>query len=156
MITHVRDSSELTGVVVVGAGAAAAPPDVVRINLAAEATADEVQAALVEATNALSRMRSVLAGSGIPPGDLRTTDMNAPMRWRKPGSMRRSPVESLVWSSRLTTPDPVGQSRCQGEWPRCRWRTLAWREGCRRCQPAWSFVGRGPEVRYSSPSRPER
>jgi uncharacterized protein len=72
----VTDSSDLTGVVVVGAGTAAAPPDVVRINLAAEATADEVQAALVEATNALSRMRSVLADSGIPPGDLRTTDMN--------------------------------------------------------------------------------
>lgn len=68
------NSIDLTGVVVVGAGTAAAPPDIVRIDLAAEARAETVQAALTEATVGLARMRSTLADAGIPAADLRTID----------------------------------------------------------------------------------
>jgi uncharacterized protein len=65
---------DLTGVVVTGAGTAAAPPDVVRLALAAEAGADTVSEAMTRATTGQARMRSVLADAGIPSDDLRTTD----------------------------------------------------------------------------------
>ena len=74
IVTHVIESSDLAGVVVVGNGAATAPPDVARIDLAAEATAQDVQSAMVDATNGLARIRSVLTDSGIPSGDVRTTE----------------------------------------------------------------------------------
>ena len=70
-MTHDND---IAGVVVTGAGTAAAPPDIVRISLAAEANADTVTEALNQATTGLARMRSVLADAGIPGADLRTTD----------------------------------------------------------------------------------
>jgi uncharacterized protein YggE len=66
--------NEVAGIVVTGAGTASAPPDVVRIGLAAEASADTVSDALGQATTGLARIRSVLADAGIPSGDLRTTD----------------------------------------------------------------------------------
>jgi uncharacterized protein len=70
----VTDSSDLDGVIVVGAGTAAAPPDVVRIDLAAEAIADTVRQALEDATVGLARIRSTLLDAGVPTADLRTTD----------------------------------------------------------------------------------
>jgi uncharacterized protein YggE len=70
-MTH---DSDIAGVVVTGAGTAAAPPDVVRIALAAEGNADTVSEALSQATTGLARMRSVIADAGIPGADLRTTD----------------------------------------------------------------------------------
>jgi uncharacterized protein len=63
------------GIVVVGAGTAAAPPDLVRVDLAAEAIADTVSEALNHATVGLARIRSVLTDAGVPGADLRTTDM---------------------------------------------------------------------------------
>ncbi len=68
------DSSDLDGVVVAGAGTAAAPPDIVRIDLAAEAIADTVREALNDATVGLARIRSTLRDAGVPTADLRTTD----------------------------------------------------------------------------------
>ena len=68
------DSSDLDGVVVAGAGTAAAPPDIVRIDLAAEAIADTVREALNDATVGLARIRSTLRDAGVPTPDLRTTD----------------------------------------------------------------------------------
>jgi uncharacterized protein YggE len=56
----VTDSDDLDGVIVVGAGTAAAPPDIVRIDLAAEAIADTVREALNDATVGLARVRSTL------------------------------------------------------------------------------------------------
>lgn len=68
------DSDDLDGVIVVGAGTAAAPPDIVRIDLAAEAIADTVREALNDATVGLARVRSTLLDAGVPAADLRTTD----------------------------------------------------------------------------------
>jgi uncharacterized protein YggE len=62
------------GVLVVGVGTAAAPPDVVRIDLAAEAIADTVREALRDATEGVARIRSTLLDAGVPTADLRTTD----------------------------------------------------------------------------------
>jgi uncharacterized protein len=66
--------SDFTGITVYGSGRAAAPPDVVRIDLAAEASSDGVQAALAEATEGLARIRETLTGAGLEPTDLRSTD----------------------------------------------------------------------------------
>jgi uncharacterized protein YggE len=74
MVAFVINDDDFTGVVVVGAGTAAAPPDLVRIDLAAEAIADTVSEALNQATVGLARIRSVLADAGVPGADLRTTD----------------------------------------------------------------------------------
>lgn len=68
------DRSDLDGVLVVGTGSAGAPPDVVRIDLAAEAIADTVREALENATVGLARIRSTLLDAGVPTADLRTTD----------------------------------------------------------------------------------
>ena len=68
------NGNDFSGVVVTGAGTAGAPPDVVRIDLAAEASADTVSDAMAQATVGLARMRSVMADAGIPSSDLRTTD----------------------------------------------------------------------------------
>jgi uncharacterized protein len=62
------------GVLVAGVGTAAAPPDVVRIDLAAEAIADTVREALRDATEGVARIRSTLLDAGVPTADLRTTD----------------------------------------------------------------------------------
>jgi uncharacterized protein len=70
----VTENTDIVGVAVIGAGTAAAPPDVVRIDLAAEAAADSVHDALTQATAGLARIRSVLADAGVPSEDLRTTD----------------------------------------------------------------------------------
>jgi len=68
------EHTDFAGVAVIGVGSAAAPPDVVRIDLAAEAVADTVTEAMSQATAGLARMRSVVANGGVPAGDLRTTD----------------------------------------------------------------------------------
>jgi uncharacterized protein len=65
---------DFSGITVNGSGRAAAPPDVVRIDLAAEASADGVQAALADATEGLARMRETLVGAGLERGDLRSTE----------------------------------------------------------------------------------
>jgi uncharacterized protein len=74
MVASVTNGNDGTGVVVLGAGTAAAPPDVVRIDLAAEAVADAVSDALGQATTGLARIRSVLVRAGVPTADLRTTE----------------------------------------------------------------------------------
>ena len=68
------NSTDDSGIQVLGAGTAVAPPDVVRIDLAAEAVADTVSDALSQATTGLARIRSVLVEAGVPTDDLRTTD----------------------------------------------------------------------------------
>ena len=68
------NGNDFTGVVVTGSGIAGAPPDVVRVALAAEAAADTVSDAMTQATVGLARMRSVMSDAGIPSSDLRTTD----------------------------------------------------------------------------------
>jgi uncharacterized protein len=70
----VTSRTDLDGVLVVGVGTAAAPPDVVRIDLAAEAIADTVREALSDATEGVARIRSTLLDAGVPTADLRTTD----------------------------------------------------------------------------------
>ncbi|MBD0292607.1 MAG: SIMPL domain-containing protein [Jiangellaceae bacterium] len=68
------DGMPLPGVVVIGRGTASAPPDLVRVDLAAEAAAESVQHALDHATVGLSRMRSALLDGGVQVDDLRTTE----------------------------------------------------------------------------------
>lgn len=68
------DRADIAGVTVVGTGRAGAPPDVVRIDLAAEASAVAVQSALTVATAGLSCMREALTSAGVQAIDLRTTD----------------------------------------------------------------------------------
>jgi hypothetical protein len=70
----VTDRADIAGVTVVGTGRAGAPPDVVRIDLAAEAGAVAVQSALADATAGLANMREALTSAGVPATDLRTTD----------------------------------------------------------------------------------
>ncbi len=59
-----------TGVTVTGAGTAAAPPDVMHLELAAEAEATGVQEALDQASAALERMRRALLGQGVDAADV--------------------------------------------------------------------------------------
>jgi uncharacterized protein YggE len=74
MVALMTDNASFSGVTVTGTGAAAAPPDVVRLDLAAEAISDTVSEALGQATAGLARMRSALTTAEIPSSDLRTTD----------------------------------------------------------------------------------
>jgi uncharacterized protein len=70
----VTDRADIAGVTVVGTGRAGAPPDVIRIDLAAEASAVAVQSALADATAGLASMRETLTSAGVQATDLRTTD----------------------------------------------------------------------------------
>ena len=63
------------GVTVTGVGQASAPPDVMRIFLAAEFAATTVAAALAGASEALSRIRQALLDRGVPPKDLGSSNM---------------------------------------------------------------------------------
>jgi uncharacterized protein len=74
MVATMTNGNDFTGVVVTGSGTAGAPPDVVRVALAAEAAADTVSDAMTQATVGLARMRSVMSDAGIPSSDLRTAD----------------------------------------------------------------------------------
>ncbi|KWX01621.1 DUF541 domain-containing protein [Carbonactinospora thermoautotrophica] len=58
-----------TGVTVTGIGTAAAPPDVMHLELAAEAEASGVQDALGQASAALERMRRALLDQGVDAAD---------------------------------------------------------------------------------------
>ncbi|MGH8774234.1 MAG: SIMPL domain-containing protein [Jiangellaceae bacterium] len=78
-------SIDVTGITVVGAGRASAPPDVVRIDLAAESSAKAVQAALADATSGLARMRETLTALGIQAVDLRTTETSVHMDYGSSG-----------------------------------------------------------------------
>lgn len=62
-----------SGITMTGVGRAAAPPDVVRLELAAEASAPTVQGALAAATNGQAAMRATLHAAGVSASDLRTT-----------------------------------------------------------------------------------
>jgi uncharacterized protein len=58
------------GVTVTGVGSASAPPDLMRLELAAEARAHQVMTAVDAASAALDRMRQVLLGAGMDAADL--------------------------------------------------------------------------------------
>jgi len=62
------------GITVTGSGTATAPPDVVRIILAAESTESTMQSALDTATAGVTAMRTALADAGIADADLRSTE----------------------------------------------------------------------------------
>lgn len=66
----------MDGVEVTGTGAASAPPDVVRLDLAAEVTAGSVAAALDAAGAALSAMRAAVLAAGVAPADLTTSELS--------------------------------------------------------------------------------
>ena len=68
------DRADFAGVTVTGTGRAGAPPDVVRIDLAAESSAVAVHAALATATAGLASMREALTSAGVQGTDVRTTD----------------------------------------------------------------------------------
>jgi uncharacterized protein len=70
----VTDRADIAGVTVSGTGRAGAPPDVVRIDLAAESSAVAVHAALAAATAGLATMREALTSAGVQASDVRTTD----------------------------------------------------------------------------------
>jgi uncharacterized protein len=92
---------DFAGVAVVGAGTAAAPPDVVRIDLATEAGADTVSDAMGQATTGLARMRSVLTDAGIPASDLRTTDTTVHIDYGPRGDGPQRFVARLGLSARV-------------------------------------------------------
>jgi uncharacterized protein len=58
------------GVTVSGVGSASAPPDLMRLDLAAEGRGHQVGTAVDAASRALDRMRETLLGSGVAPADL--------------------------------------------------------------------------------------
>ena len=62
------------GITVTGTGVATAPPDIVRINFAAESTESSMQSALDTATAGLTAMRTALTDAGIADVDLRSTE----------------------------------------------------------------------------------
>jgi uncharacterized protein YggE len=62
------------GITVTGSGTATAPPDVVRLMLAAESTESSMQSALDTATAGLTAMRTALTDAGIAEADLRSTE----------------------------------------------------------------------------------
>ncbi len=70
----VANRIDVAGVTVAGTGRAGAPPDMVRIDLAAESSAIAVQAALADATAGLAKMREALTAAGVQTADLRTTE----------------------------------------------------------------------------------
>ena len=63
------------GVLVEGVGTAGAVPDVLRVTLAAEATAPSVEEAVAQANEATSRMLESLAAQGVAEADLQTVDL---------------------------------------------------------------------------------
>jgi uncharacterized protein len=65
-----------TGITVTGVGSAAAPPNVMALELGAEVTAAGVQEALEEASAALDRMRRALLDGGVPAADVSSGDVS--------------------------------------------------------------------------------
>lgn len=76
------------GVTVRGVGSAAAEPDVVVVDLGAEARAADVGAALAEATGALARMRSALTAAGVDDRAVRTSSTSTWTETTEQGSVR--------------------------------------------------------------------
>ncbi len=86
-MTELAEAS--AGVTVSGHGGAAAAPDVVRLALAAEASAGSVSDALERASAGVSAMRSALVQGGVAETDLRTTETAL---WSDNGPTGRGPV----------------------------------------------------------------
>lgn len=63
-------------VTVVGAGAVAATPDVLRLNLGVECRGPTVDAALSDANTAMSAVQRALLSAGVPQVDLRTSELS--------------------------------------------------------------------------------
>lgn len=63
-------------VTVAGAGAVAATPDVLRLNLGVECRDSTVDAALSEANTAMSAVQRALLSAGVPQVDLRTSELS--------------------------------------------------------------------------------
>jgi uncharacterized protein YggE len=63
------------GVTVIGTGTASAAPDVMRLDLAAEARGQQVTTALAGASSALDKMRHALQEAGVDPADLGSRDV---------------------------------------------------------------------------------
>ncbi|MGA7687677.1 MAG: SIMPL domain-containing protein [Jiangellales bacterium] len=68
--------SERETVTVAGAGAVAAAPDVLRLNLGVECRGSTVDAALSEANTAMSAVQRALLSAGVPQVDLRTSELS--------------------------------------------------------------------------------
>jgi uncharacterized protein YggE len=77
------------GITVTGHGVAAAPPDVVRLLFASEASDASVQTALDRATDALVAMREALGRGGVDEVDLRSTEASLWSRSDHPDSVVR-------------------------------------------------------------------
>jgi uncharacterized protein YggE len=65
-----ESSADAQGITVVATGTASAPPDVLRLDLGAEALGQNPQIALTEAGQALERMRTELSNAGVAAADL--------------------------------------------------------------------------------------
>ena len=74
------------GVVVEGIGTASAVPDVLRVTLAAEATAASVEEAVSQANEATSRMLESLAAQGVAEADVQTVDLQLHPRFGPDGA----------------------------------------------------------------------
>lgn len=72
-MVHAGEGAREDGVLVTGAGAIEVRPDVVLVELGAQAEAEDVQVAVREAGEGLGRARAVLLAAGVAPSDLRTT-----------------------------------------------------------------------------------
>jgi len=104
----VAESSDFTGIAVYGSGRAAAPPDVVRIDLAAEASSEGVQAALTEATNGLARMREALTTAGVQGVDLRSAETSVHVDFGPRGDGPQRYVARLGLSATLRDVSTAG------------------------------------------------
>lgn len=71
------------GVTTTGQGAATAVPDVVVVELGAEASGDDVQVALDAANAGVHAAREALLSGGVAPGDLRTSQTST---WTQPST----------------------------------------------------------------------
>ena len=67
------DALREEGILVTGSGAVEVRPDVVVVELGAQAEAPDVQDAVREASEGLGRARAALIAAGVAPSDLRTT-----------------------------------------------------------------------------------
>lgn len=85
--------AELDGVLVSGVGAVEARPDLVLVELGAQAEADDVQSAVREASEGLARARAALLDAGVAASDLRTTTTST---WVEHGPDGAGPARSVA------------------------------------------------------------
>lgn len=94
-----RRRSGRGGVTVTGNGRVAGPPDVVRLDLAAETSAVSIQTALSGASAGQEAMRAALLAAGVRQEDLRTTQTSAHIDYGPSGEGPRGYVARLGLSA---------------------------------------------------------